>query len=68
MPIFYVPAHFSRVFANTFQISEIKMADIPDIDLSSLGVTKYGNFVVEVVDPVADYLELMEVRNKKVSF
>ncbi|KAG5616811.1 hypothetical protein H5410_016635 [Solanum commersonii] len=42
------------------QISEIKIADIPDVDLSQLGVTKYGNFSVEVVDPVADYLELME--------
>lgn len=44
------------------QISEIKMAEISDVDLSCLGVTKYGNFSVEVVDPVSDYLELMEVR------
>lgn len=43
------------------QISEIKMADIPDVDLSRLGVTQYGNFSVEVIDPVSDYLELMEV-------
>ena len=46
------------------QISEIKMAEIPDVDLSRLGVTKYGNFSVEVIDPVSDYLELMEVREK----
>lgn len=45
------------------QISEIKIADIPDVDISQLGVTKYGNFSVEVVDPVVDYLELMEVSN-----
>lgn len=38
------------------------MAEIPDIDLSHVGVTKYGNFSVEVIDPVSDYLELMEVR------
>ncbi|WCJ36567.1 phosphoglucomutase [Euphorbia peplus] len=49
-----------KIYGNTLSISEIKMADIPDIDLSRLGVTKYGNFIVEVVDPVADYLELME--------
>jgi hypothetical protein len=49
------------------QISEIKMADIPDVDLSTLGITKYGNFSVEVVDPVSDYLELMEVRNKNMN-
>jgi hypothetical protein len=39
------------------------MADVPDIDLSSLGVKSYGSFSVEVVDPVSDYLELMEVSN-----
>lgn len=39
------------------------MADIPDVDLSSLGVTQFGNFSVEVVAPVSDYLELMEVGN-----
>ncbi|KAM7494561.1 hypothetical protein LguiB_029170 [Lonicera macranthoides] len=49
-----------KIYGNTLSISEIKMADIPDVDLSLLGVTKYGNFSVEVVDPVTDYLELME--------
>ncbi|RVX08224.1 Phosphoglucomutase, chloroplastic [Vitis vinifera] len=50
----YSPSDFSSL------ISEIKMVDIPDIDLSCLGVTTYGNFSVEVVDPVSDYLELLE--------
>ncbi|KAK1297220.1 hypothetical protein QJS10_CPB15g00708 [Acorus calamus] len=36
------------------------MADLPDVDLSRLGVTEYGSFSVEVIDPVSDYLELME--------
>jgi phosphoglucomutase len=45
------------------QISEIKIADIPDVDLTHVGVSKYGNFTVEVVDPVVDYLELLEVRS-----
>ncbi|KAJ8552739.1 hypothetical protein K7X08_020132 [Anisodus acutangulus] len=49
-----------KIYRNTLSISEIKMADIPDVDLSQLGVTKYGGFSVEVVDPVHDYLELME--------
>ncbi|KAG5558475.1 hypothetical protein RHGRI_008421 [Rhododendron griersonianum] len=49
-----------KIYGNTLSISEIKMAEISDVDLSSLGVTKYGNFSVEVVDPVSDYLELME--------
>ncbi|KAI8029576.1 hypothetical protein LOK49_LG01G01401 [Camellia lanceoleosa] len=49
-----------KIYGNTLSISEIKMAEIPDVDLSCVGVTKYGNFIVEVVDPVSDYLELME--------
>lgn len=48
--------------ASAMQISEIKIADIPDIDLTRIGVSKYGNFTVEVIDPVADYVELLEVR------
>ncbi|RAL50909.1 unnamed protein product [Cuscuta campestris] len=49
-----------KIYGNTLSISEIKMADIPDVDLSQLGVTRHGDFVVEVVDPVGDYLELMQ--------
>ncbi|KAJ8438038.1 hypothetical protein Cgig2_030019 [Carnegiea gigantea] len=49
-----------KLMPELLQISEIKMANIPDIDLSRLGITKFGNFTVEVVDPVADYVELME--------
>ncbi|GMJ06568.1 ARABIDOPSIS THALIANA PHOSPHOGLUCOMUTASE, STARCH-FREE 1, phosphoglucomutase [Hibiscus trionum] len=49
-----------KIYGNTLSISEIKMAEIPDVDLSRTGVTKYGNFTVEVIDPVSDYLELME--------
>ncbi|OVA00169.1 Alpha-D-phosphohexomutase superfamily [Macleaya cordata] len=49
-----------KIYGNTLSISEIKMAAIPDVDLSRLGVTEYGSFSVEVIDPVADYLELME--------
>ncbi|KAL2334818.1 hypothetical protein Fmac_016031 [Flemingia macrophylla] len=37
-----------------------KDSDIPDVDLSNVGVTKFGSFIVEVIDPVSDYLELLE--------
>ncbi|KAM2281558.1 hypothetical protein ACFX1S_042142 [Malus domestica] len=48
------------IYGNTLSIAEIKIADIADVDLSTLGVVKYGKFSVEVVDPVSDYLELLE--------
>ncbi|KAK9143623.1 hypothetical protein Syun_013023 [Stephania yunnanensis] len=49
-----------KIYGNTLSIFEIKIAEIPDVDLSRTGVTEYGNFIVEVIDPVSDYLELME--------
>ncbi|XP_054803577.1 phosphoglucomutase, chloroplastic [Prosopis cineraria] len=49
-----------KIYGNTLSISEIKVADIPDVDLSNFGVTRYGSFSVEVIDPVFDYLELLE--------
>ncbi|GMH29543.1 hypothetical protein Nepgr_031386 [Nepenthes gracilis] len=49
-----------KIYGNTLSISEIKMADIPDVDLSCVGITTFGNFSVEVVDPVGDYMDLME--------
>lgn len=48
------------IYGNTLSIREIKMADIPDVDLSSLGDIKHGSFTVEVIDPVSDYLQLLE--------
>ncbi|OCC04199.1 alpha-D-glucose phosphate-specific phosphoglucomutase [Labrys sp. WJW] len=47
------------VFARTKSISEFKIADVPDIDIDKLGETAVGDTIVEVVDPVADYAELM---------
>lgn len=49
-----------KIYDNTLSIKEIKMANIPDVDLSSLGNVTHGNFTVEVIDPVADYLELLQ--------
>ncbi|KAL2324475.1 hypothetical protein Fmac_023533 [Flemingia macrophylla] len=49
-----------KIYGNTLSISEIKIADIPDVDLSNVEVTKFGSFIVEVIDPVSDYLELLE--------
>ncbi|MGN8113097.1 alpha-D-glucose phosphate-specific phosphoglucomutase [Labrys sp. 22185] len=47
------------VFARTKSISEFKIADVPNIDIDKLGETAIGDTIVEVVDPVTDYAELM---------
>ncbi|WP_286828215.1 MULTISPECIES: alpha-D-glucose phosphate-specific phosphoglucomutase [Kordiimonas] len=48
------------IYAMTREISEYRIMDAPDIDLGTLGETTLGAMTVEIVDPVVDYLELME--------
>jgi len=49
-----------EIFGYTQKVEALKMADIPDVDLSKVGVTKFDDFEVEVIDCVADYLELLK--------
>ncbi len=48
------------IYALTQSISEYRILDADDIDLDTLGKSTLGDMAVEIVDPVADYLELME--------
>ena len=48
------------IFERSKIISEYKIADAPDIDLDTQGSFDLAGMTVEVVDPVADYAELME--------
>ena len=48
------------IFENSKVIQEYKIAEIADVDLDALGETTLNSFVVEVIDPVNDYADLME--------
>lgn len=48
------------IFARSKAITGYKIADIGPVDLDKLGTFEAGGMKVEVVDPVADYAELME--------
>ncbi len=48
------------IFARTKVIDTYKIADVADIDLDKVGSQTVAGMVVEVIDPVADYVELME--------
>lgn len=48
------------IFANSKQITQYKLLDLPDVDLSSIGVTTLDGFEVEVIDSVSDYADLMQ--------
>ncbi|HZY68392.1 MAG TPA: alpha-D-glucose phosphate-specific phosphoglucomutase, partial [Devosia sp.] len=48
------------VFARTKVIDRYQINDAPDVDLGTVGTQKSGDMTVEVIDPVADYAELMK--------
>ncbi|KAJ3054398.1 Phosphoglucomutase-2 [Rhizophlyctis rosea] len=49
-----------KIYKITTQISSYKSADIPRVDLSQLGTKTFGNFTVEIIDSVDDYVILMK--------
>lgn len=49
-----------KIYQQTLTISEFKIDDAPDIDLSKLGTQTLGAMQIEVIDPVKDYVEMME--------
>lgn len=48
------------VFARSKVIDRYLTVETPDIDLSAIGVHDVAGMAVEVIDPVADYADLME--------
>lgn len=49
-----------KIYAATQSVTSYAIIESQDVDLSTIGTTKIGDMVVEVVDPVSDYAELME--------
>ena len=47
------------MFAHSKSISSYKIAELPDVDLNTIGTTQLGSIKVDVIDPVNDYAELM---------
>jgi len=50
----------NAIFAESGKIAEYKIFETEDIDLATIGDTRLGPMAVSVVDPVADYADLME--------
>ncbi|BCH11072.1 alpha-D-glucose phosphate-specific phosphoglucomutase [Mesorhizobium sp. 2RAF45] len=48
------------IFAKTKAISSFKTSDIDPIDIDTTGTVTAAGMTVEIIDPVADYAELME--------
>ena len=41
-------------------ITELAMADIPDVDLSVIGTSTFGDFEVEVIDYTTEYFACLK--------
>lgn len=48
------------IYENTLKISEYWTIEHPDIDIDTAGTTTVGETVVEVIDPLEDYVAVME--------
>ncbi len=47
------------IFAKSKTITQYKVADLPSININVIGETDLGGFTVQVINPVADYADLM---------
>lgn len=48
------------IFARSLEIDTYKIAEHSDIDLDHIGESKLGEMIVQIIDPVTDYADLME--------
>jgi phosphoglucomutase len=48
------------IFARSKKLTSYRILDAADIDLDRIGTQRLGDMTVEIIDPVADYAELME--------
>lgn len=48
------------IFATSKTINQYQLLDAPDVALDVPGISRLGDMIVQVIDPVSDYAELME--------
>jgi phosphoglucomutase len=47
------------IYARTQSIDRYRIEDAPDVDLGTLGTSRIGAMTVEVIDPVAEHVDLL---------
>ncbi|MBE6444830.1 MAG: alpha-D-glucose phosphate-specific phosphoglucomutase [Alphaproteobacteria bacterium] len=56
-----IPSSISdQIYQQTLNIKEYKICDTEDIDLSKIGKQELCGMEIEIIDPVVDYVEMME--------
>lgn len=51
----------NKIYEASKTLTEYKIADIPDVDISTIGTKTYGDLEVEIIDSTADYTEMLKV-------
>ncbi|KAK4128287.1 Phosphoglucomutase, first 3 domain-containing protein [Parathielavia appendiculata] len=50
----------NKIFETSKTLKSYKIADIPDVDIGTIGIKTYGKLEVEIVDSTADYVEMLK--------
>ncbi|KAK7755600.1 Phosphoglucomutase-2 [Diatrype stigma] len=50
----------NKIYEASKTLTSYKIADIPDVDITTVGTKTYGSLEVEVIDSTADYVEFMK--------
>jgi phosphoglucomutase len=50
----------NKIYETSKSLTSYKLADIPDVDLTSIGTKTYGPLEVEIVDSTADYVDMLK--------
>ncbi|KAF7894997.1 hypothetical protein EAF00_006811 [Botryotinia globosa] len=50
----------NKIFEASKTLTEYKIADIPEVDIATIGTKTYGSLEVEIIDSCADYVEMLK--------
>lgn len=50
----------NKIFEQSKSLTSYKIADVPKVDIATIGSQKYGELEVEIIDSVKDYLEMLK--------
>ncbi|KAL7627888.1 Phosphoglucomutase-2 [Parahypoxylon ruwenzoriense] len=50
----------NKIFESSKSLTSYKIADIPDVDITTIGTKTYGDLEVEVIDSTADYVQMLK--------
>lgn len=50
----------NKIYETSKSLTSYKIADVPEIDLSTIGSKTYGSLEAEIIDSTADYVEMLK--------